>query len=62
MWFPEGKDDPDLCLIEFHPSEGEYWDERGALGAKFIVDAAKAYLSGEEITTPPEANGRVFLP
>ena len=27
VWFPEGEDDPDLCLIEFHPSEGEYWDE-----------------------------------
>lgn len=26
-WFPEGKEDPNLCLIEVNPMSGEYWDQ-----------------------------------
>lgn len=25
-WFPEGKDDPNLCLIKVEPDTAEYWD------------------------------------
>jgi general stress protein 26 len=49
VWFPEGKDDPRLCLIELDPVAGEYWDSSGARGVQFAVKAAKAYLSGERL-------------
>src|SRR5438477_7370528 len=29
IWFPLGKDDPDICLISVAPGEGEYWDNEG---------------------------------
>ena len=51
VWNPGGKDDPNLCLIAVHPVEGEYWDTAGARGVRFLVEAAKAYLSG----TKPES-------
>ena len=25
-WFPEGKDDPNLCLIKVKTDEAHYWD------------------------------------
>jgi general stress protein 26 len=47
VWFPEGKDDPTLCLIEFRATDGEYWDNSGTRGVQFAIQAAKAYLNGE---------------
>jgi general stress protein 26 len=50
LWFPKGKDDPDLVLIKVEPSGGEYWDMSKTLDkAKFIFEAGKAYIEGEEI-------------
>lgn len=62
LWFPEGKDDPNLCLIRFDPREGEYWDSSGLRGVKFLMNAAKAYLSGERPERPGvEGNAKVDL-
>lgn len=62
VWFPEGKDDPSLCLIEFDAVEGEYWDNSGARGVQFVIKAAKAYLSGERYDShDPEQNAKVTL-
>lgn len=49
VFFPQGKDDPSLALIHVSPREGEYWDNEGAAGLRFLVDAVKAYVTG---TTP----------
>lgn len=49
IWFPEGKSDPNIALLKFTVHGGEYWDNAGMQGLKFIYDAAKAYVSG---TTP----------
>jgi general stress protein 26 len=46
LWFPEGKDDPDLCIVEITPHQAEYWDQSGLAGVKFVLEAAKAYASG----------------
>ncbi len=46
LWFPEGKDDPSLCFIAIDATEGEYWDNSGARGMRFAIEAAKAYLQG----------------
>jgi general stress protein 26 len=46
-WFPEGKDDPDLVLLRFQPEIGEYWDQRGAKGVRFLFEAARAIVQGD---------------
>lgn len=49
VFFPKGKDDPDIALIRVRPIEGEYWDNEGVSGIKFLVEAVRAYVTG---TTP----------
>jgi general stress protein 26 len=55
IWFPQGKDDPGLCLLHIEPEEAEYWDNSGARGLRFLFDAAKALL---QRTTPVEREGQ----
>lgn len=59
VWNPGGKDDPNLCVLEIDPSEGEYWDTAGARGVRFLVEAAKAYVTG---TVPPPGDGNAKVP
>jgi general stress protein 26 len=49
VFFPNGKEDPNLVLIRVTPAEGEYWDNDGTQGLKFLVESVKAYVTG---TTP----------
>ena len=49
VWFPEGKNDPNLALINVHADLGEYWDNEGVSKIKYMFKAAKAYITG---TTP----------
>lgn len=51
VWFPEGKDDPNICLLTIDAVEGEYWDQAGTRGVRSALEAAKAYIKG---TTPKE--------
>ena len=61
VYFPEGKDDPNLCLAVLHPEEVEYWDMTGPKGIRYLFEAAKALLSGEARLVLAEARGtRVF--
>lgn len=53
VWFPGGKDDPSLVLIRIQGDMGEYWDNSGTSGIKYLIEAGKAYLSG---TRPDVAN------
>ena len=46
IWFPDGKDDPSLCLLVVNPSEAAYWDSSGATGLKYLFEMAKAYVTG----------------
>lgn len=50
VWFPQGKDDPNIVLLEFDAVDGEYWDNAGTKGIEFVVRAAKAYLAGERMS------------
>ena len=49
VWFPRGKEDPELCLLEVTPTAAEYWDQKGGKGLAYLFEAAKAYVQG---TTP----------
>lgn len=55
VWFPKGKADPAIALIRVSPSEGEYWDNEGAQGIKYMIQAVKAYVTG---TTPEVDKGQ----
>lgn len=53
-WFPEGVDDPNLMLIRVHAREGEYWDNQGARGVKYMFQSLTSYATG---TTPQAKEG-----
>jgi general stress protein 26 len=63
VWFPQGKDDPSLCLVVVRPRTAEYWDQGGAKGIKYLFEMAKAYATG---TTPDSGassdNQKVHFP
>ena len=52
-WYA-GKDDPDLVLLRFTPYDAEYWDNSGVQGLKYILRAAKAYISGRPLKRTTE--------
>jgi general stress protein 26 len=61
VWFPEGKDDPNLCLLDVNATEGEFWDASGMKGIKYLFKAAKAYLTGEHPRESKDQNAKVAL-
>jgi general stress protein 26 len=46
VYFPKGKDDPEIVLIKVSAEEGEYWDNEGLEGIKYLFEAVKAYVTG----------------
>ena len=61
LWFPDGKLDPNIALLKFTAHEGEYWDNAGMQGLKFVIDAAKAYMAGETPKTDDAQHAKVRL-
>lgn len=61
VWFPKGKDDPSLCLIRVEAEEGEYWDNAGAKGFKYAIEALRAYVAQDRPKTNPDQHGKVKL-
>jgi general stress protein 26 len=65
VWFPNGKDDPDLCILEVFPAEAELWDMTGTKGVRYLVEAAKAVVKGERLDEnrePPGTHEHVVVP
>lgn len=56
IWFPDGKDDPNLTLIRIHGETGEYWDNSGIRGIQYLIEAGKAYLCGTRPNVATDAN------
>lgn len=61
VWFPKGKEDPDVSLLKFDAEHGELWDNAGAKGIKFAFEAAKAYAKGERVQTDGDRHQSVDL-
>lgn len=61
VWFPEGKSDPAITLLHVEPSRGEYWDNSGADGLKYLLKAGKAYLQGDRVSKDESLNASVTL-
>lgn len=55
VWFPAGVNDPRLCIIRVTPQDGEYWDQSGLNGLRYLFDAAVALVTKE---TPDEGDGQ----
>ncbi len=49
VWFPEGKDDPDLSLLKIVPEHGEFWDFEGSEMFELLFEAGRAYITDDEI-------------
>ncbi|TWU08501.1 pyridoxamine 5'-phosphate oxidase family protein [Stieleria varia] len=61
VWFPEGKASDSIVLLRIEPSSGEYWDNSGLTGVKYLLKAGKAYLQGNRPETDASTNASVSL-
>jgi general stress protein 26 len=61
VWFPDGKDDPNLILIHFHPEKAEFWDNTGFNKIAYLWKSAKAYVTGKQPEVSEEEHGVVTL-
>jgi len=62
LWFPKGKEDPEIIFIQATPQIGEYWDNSGVNAFKFAAEAVKAFVKGEEMKTDKTQHGVVARP
>jgi general stress protein 26 len=61
LWFPTGKSDPTIALLKFTAQEGEFWDNAGMQGLKYVYEAARAYVAGETPKADAEQHAQVRL-
>jgi general stress protein 26 len=61
VWFPDGKASDSIVLLRIEPTRGEYWDNSGMTGVKYLIKAGKAYLQGERAETDADTNASVSL-
>ena len=61
VWFPGGMSDASIVLLKVVATEGEYWDNSGVAGLKYLIKAGKAYLQGERAQTDASVNASVSL-
>lgn len=47
MWFPEGKDDPNIGLLQVKIQKAEYWDSPSS-AISFALNFVSAIVTGEE--------------
>jgi general stress protein 26 len=57
VWFPGGKEDPDITLIRVEGETGEYWDDSGMAGIRYLVEAGIGLLTG----TKPKVDDDIRL-
>jgi len=61
VWFPKGKDDPSILLLKVDPSDGEYWDNSGLEGVKYLIEIGRAYFKGERPEISETINASIKL-
>lgn len=61
VWFPEGKNDPDLCILKIEPRHGEYWDASGLKGLKVAYESVKALMKKRQPEADIRDHGKVEL-
>lgn len=61
VWFPGGKDDPNLCLLAITPTSAEYWDSSGLEGFKYLYEGLKAVMQKRPPTHDETQHAKVSL-
>lgn len=63
VWFPKGKEDPDIILIQVNGEMGEYWDDSGTNGIRYLVESGVALLTGSKphVDDDPKLHAKVKL-
>lgn len=61
VWFPNGKDDPEIVLIHLRAEEAEYWDQHGTKGMRYLFEAGKALLGGHKPGTRSDQHAKLNL-
>ena len=63
VWFPKGKDDPTLAIVTVTPETGEYWDQTGLAGVRYLFRSLEAYAAGTKPSdgTDERQNAKVPL-
>jgi len=60
VWFPDGKDAPDIGLVRVTVHDAEFWDNAGMKGVRYVFEAVRAYIAGEKVKDSVEGqHGRV---
>jgi general stress protein 26 len=59
VWFEQGRDDPELVLIEVVPLYAEYWDRSGVDAAKFAFQMARSLFTGEPLDDDAGVHGKL---
>lgn len=62
LWFPEGRNDPTLILLEVVPTFAEYWDRSGVEAVKFMFDAAKSMATGRTLDDDAGKHAKLRFP
>lgn len=61
VWCPQGKSDPALRLIVVTPERGEYWNNAGISGWRFVASAIKAYATKTTPVVQADQHAKVQL-
>lgn len=59
LWFEEGRQDPELVLLEVVPMYAEYWDRSGIEAVKFMFAAAKSVVTGDTLDEDDGVHGKL---
>ncbi len=59
VWFPEGMDDPEICLVKVTPEDGAYWDNSGTSQLMYLYRAGVAYFQGKKPEINDDIHGSV---
>jgi general stress protein 26 len=49
VWFPSGREDPNIALIAIDPVRAEFWDNSGFHKLQYLWEAARAYIAGDKM-------------
>ena len=60
-WFPQGLDDPDVCLMKVEVTFAEYWDVPSGKMVQ-VFGFLKALATGERLKLEGESHGVVEMP
>lgn len=62
VWFEQGRNDPELVLLEVIPTYAEYWDRSGLSGFKFLLSEARAIVTHETLTGDEAPHEKIEFP